>query len=383
MSLTDRRIAILSTGRQDFGILRSTIDCLGRSAGFDVRLWIGGMHLKDRFGRSVELVKDAQLQVARELDFLHEPPDPTFDAAAAVASVGVALRAERPDALLLVGDRSETLGAAVAATVERIPIVHLHGGEESEGAIDNAMRHAVTKLSHLHLVSHPEHARRVRQMGEDPKCVMVVGAPGLDNMYRKDLPGREELARELALPMQTPVVLVTVHPTTIGGDAVSEVAAVATALESVPATYVITQPNADAQGTEIRDFWLRWREGRSNVRVVDVLGERRYWGLLRIAAAVLGNSSSGIIEAPSAGVPSVNVGDRQQGRLRHPATVDVPPEHEVIARKLREAIAPEARKALAGSPALYPKGPAAPRIVEAIRSWKVNGPQRKRFHWLS
>lgn len=378
-----RRIAVLTTGRQDFGILRSTVIALRDAPDFDTLLWAGGMHLSPRFGRTIDRILADGFPVHRQLDFLVDPPDPAADAARALAMVAEALDADRPDALLLVGDRSETMAAGVAATISRVPLVHLHGGEETEGAIDNAFRHALTKLSHLHLVSHPRHAARVLQMGEDPATVVVVGAPGLDNLYRDDLPSRVELETDLGSRLGPPVVVVTLHAATLGGDPLEEVSAVAQALDAVPATYIITQPNADAGGSAIRTFWLEWASGRDHVTVVDALGERRYWGLLRLADAMVSNSSSGLIEAPAAGVPVVNVGDRQKGRLRSPHVADVTPAADVVAEALRSALDPATRRRLADEPHLYPGGPAAPRILAALRGWRPPVPPRKVFHHLS
>ena len=375
-----RTIAVLTTGRQDYGILRSTLLLLHEHPGLRPLLWAGGMHLQERFGRSVDLIRRDGFSIARELPFVSEPPDPTCDAARALTEVGRALEQERCDALLLAGDRSETLAAAFAATLAVTPIIHLAGGEESEGAIDNAMRHAVTKLSHLHLVSHEVHARRVRQMGEDPSTVVVVGAATLDNLYRTDLPGRSLLEPELGCSLEPPLVIVTLHPATLGGDPRGEVAAVAGAMEAVPATYIVTQANADAGGAVIQDYWRRWARGRQGVVLVDALGEARYWGLLRLASAVLGNSSSGLVEAPAAGVPVVNVGERQRGRLRGTGVVDVPAESGAIAAALCRAITLRREGKAAEIRAPYPSGPAAPRVVEAIANWQPPRPPRKRFH---
>jgi UDP-hydrolysing UDP-N-acetyl-D-glucosamine 2-epimerase len=317
------------------------------------------------------------MPVTRELEFLGAGEDPAADAALALAMVGAALAKARPDALVLLGDRTETLAAAVAATTHLIPIAHLHGGEETEGAVDNACRHAITKLSHLHLVSHERHAMRVIQMGEAPETVVVVGAPGLDNLHRPDLPTRDEVEESLGVQLADPLVLVTVHPATLGDDPLAEVSAVAAAMARVPATYLITCPNADAGGRIIQDFWTRWAEGRDDAVLVGSLGASRYWSVLGFAGAVLGNSSSGIIEAPAAGVPAVNVGDRQEGRLRFGRVFDVPVDAGAIEAGLRQAI--DSGRVAPGS-AGYPAGPAAPRIVEALASWRVPRPPRKRFH---
>jgi len=360
------RIAVLTTGRQDYGILRSTLHLLEASKDFDLAVWAGGMHLSPRFGKSVDLIRADGIEPSRELDFLSEPPDSVGDPARALTLVAAALREDRPDALMLVGDRSETLAAGMAAIIVGVPIVHLHGGEESQGAKDNLWRHALTKLSQLHLVSHADHAARVLQMGEDPSTVIVVGAPGLDNLYRTDLPTRSEIERELGRTLRSPLVIVTVHPATAGGDPQAEVEAVASALERVDATHLITQPNDDEGSEVIRSFWTKWARGRENVILVDALGEARYWSLLREASAVVGNSSSGIIEAPAAGVPVVNVGERQRGRMRYGRFADVPADAEQIALALRNALKNGRQK---NHDEGYIGGPAAPRVVAALRDW--------------
>jgi UDP-hydrolysing UDP-N-acetyl-D-glucosamine 2-epimerase len=373
-----RRLAVLTTGRQDYGILRSTILLLRRTPGFEVAVWAGGMHLQRRFGEPLAALKRDGVPVARVLPFLAEPPSPMADTAAALAQVGAALMEDAPDALVLVGDRTEVLAAGLAATLAKVAIVHLHGGEESEGAIDNTCRHALTKLSHLHLVSHRVHADRVIRMGEDPASVVVVGAPALDHAYRDDLPGIEALSEDLGVRLEPPVVVVTMHPATLGGPSGEEVAAVAGAMARVPATYVVTAPNADAGGAEIGDYWRRWAKDRERVALVDALGDRRYWAMLRLADAVLGNSSSGIIEAPALGVPVVNVGDRQRGRLRYGPVTDVPAAEDAVTTALREALA-TGRRAPGEDLGGYPVAPVAPRIVEALRRWEIPRPARKRF----
>lgn len=378
MSSSARRLAVLTTGRQDFGILRGTLELLQRDRRFELRLWVGGMHLQARFGMTVSHIRERGFEVARELAFLHDPPEESADFARAALMVAEALREESPDSLLLVGDRTETLAAAAAATMARTPIAHLHGGEESEGAIDNACRHAITKLSHLHLVSNEAHAARVRQMGESAEAVVVVGAPGLDNVYRDDLPADAEMEHYLSHPLNDPLVLVTVHSATLGtgGVVTAEVAAVAEAMDRVPATYVITAPNSDSGGAQIRDYWSSWVRSRNNAVLIDALGENMYWALMRRAHVVLGNSSSGIIEAPAAGAAVINVGDRQRGRFRYGAISDVSADSEAIRAALTSALAsPRPGSDMTG----YPTGPAAPRIVETLASWRIIHPPRKRF----
>jgi UDP-hydrolysing UDP-N-acetyl-D-glucosamine 2-epimerase len=375
-----RRIAVLTTGRQDYGIFRSTIKALEVDPRFELLLWAGGMHLSQRFGYTIEHVEKDGFTVSERLDFMGDPPDPAADSARATSQVDAALRKHRPDALMLVGDRSETLAAGFAATLVGVPIIHFQGGEETEGAIDNVLRHALTKLSHLHFVTHELHGQRVRQMGERDDMVHVVGPPGLDNLYRSDLPDRAALETFLGVELKDPIVLTTVHASTLGeGDPLEEIRAVTAAMAAVEATYVVTEPNADWGGETIRSFLQAWAASRPRVKLVKALGELRYFGLLRLAACVLGNSSSGLIEAPALGLPVVNVGDRQKGRLRSAHVVDVRSEAGEVEVALRDALGSGTRERLKVAPPPYPRGPAAPRIVEVLASTRLPRPPRKAF----
>ena len=386
------RLAVLTTGRQDWGILRSTCVALRDGLPFELCLIVGGMHCAEPFGRTEQLIIADGFQPAERLDWIARAATPHGQAGRAVEAVGDALERQRPDALLLVGDRFETAAAALAATLERIPIVHLHGGEQTAGAFDDLLRNAVTKLSHLHLVSHLDYARRVIAMGEAPGTVHVVGAPGLDNLHRADLPGRAELERHLGIELTPPVVIVTLHPTTLAlpfegeassngpegpASAVDEVACVIGAMDRVAATYVVTLPNNDPGHEPFRQALVAAARGERRVAVA-ALGDRRFWGLMRIADAMLGNSSSALIEAPALGLPAVNVGDRQSGRIRGANVIDVPTaDVDAVANALQRALAPATRRSLAGAESPFGDGRSTPRIIEILAGWTPPHPPRK------
>ncbi len=372
-----RRLAVLTSGRQDWGILRSTCRLLLADPRFELLVLAGGMHLSPPHGRTLSLLEGEGVRVAERLSWLPvgELPAPWDQAGSALRLVGESLGRLRPEALLLTGDRLETAAAALAATVGAVPIAHLHGGEETEGAFDNQLRHAVTKMSHLHLVTHADHAARVTAMGEDPRTIHVVGAPGLDNAHRPDLPSRSELEADLGLPLRPPVVLVTLHPATLGEDPAREAEALADAMDAVPATYVVTLPNADPGAGRIRARLLE-AASKPGRKALEALGERRYWGLLRAADAVLGNSSSGLIEAPLLGLPAVNVGDRQKGRLRGTNVLDAEPRGPSVAAALSRAISSEFRRGLDGT-SPYGDGRSADRIARILARWTPPVPPRK------
>jgi UDP-hydrolysing UDP-N-acetyl-D-glucosamine 2-epimerase len=350
------------------------------------------MHLSARHGSTIELIRDDGFEPDALLDWVgpgrsgadgdDATPDAPADvqAAAALAAVGAELRAHPVDALVLVGDRFETAAAALAATVNRVPIVHLHGGEQTLGAFDDALRHSITKLAHLHLVSHEEHARRVIAMGEDPASVHVVGAPGLDAAVRADLPDRASLAADLEIALDPPVVVVTVHPATLDVDPAAAARVVTAAMDLVPATYVITLPNADPGAATVRSTLLAAASapGSGTTRLaVDALGERRYWALLRIADAMLGNSSSAIVEAPAVDLPAVDVGDRQAGRRREANVIAAEMDVDDVAAALRRALDPAFRAALADARPRLLDGRAGERIAAIIAAWRPQIPPRK------
>jgi UDP-N-acetylglucosamine 2-epimerase (non-hydrolysing) len=375
-----RSLAVLTTGRQDWGILRSSCTALRARPSFRLDVVAGGMHLSASQGQTVDQIRADGFEPAR-LPWLDDDAATPADvqAARALEAFGGHLRATTPGAVLLVGDRFETAAAALAATVNRVPIAHLHGGEQSLGAFDDALRHATTKLAHLHLVSHEEHARRVIAMGEDPGSVHVVGAPGLDAAFRPDLLDRDALAAELGVALRPPVVIVTVHPVTLGADPAADVEAVAATMRAVPATYVVTMPNVDPGAERIRaDLIDTVAAAPSGTAVaVPALGERRYWSLLRVADAMLGNSSSGLIEAPVVGLPAVNVGERQAGRLRWANVIDAPAEADAVIAALRRALDPAFRAtARDGAPPLA-DGRAGERVADIIAAWRPSRPPRK------
>jgi UDP-hydrolysing UDP-N-acetyl-D-glucosamine 2-epimerase len=256
----------------------------------------------------------------------------------------------------------------VEATRNRIPIVHLHGGEVTEGASDDQFRNAITKMAHLHLVSHVLHGARVVSMGEAPSSVHVVGAPGLDNAHRGDCPPRAWL-RDADKPKTRPLVIVTLHPATLGAPPKMELESVVSAMTAVDADYIITASNTDPGACGIS-----W--GPRNVH--RCLGTDSYWSLMKSADAMLGNSSSGLIEAPAVQLPCVNVGDRQKGRLRGANVIDVWPDAGAVTAALKQALSPEFRASLAGTSSPYGDGHSAERIVNILASWAIPDPPRKR-----
>ena len=368
-----RRVGVVTVSRSDYGHLRPVLEGIRSAPDLELVLFVAGMHLSPDFGLTVREIEVDGVPIAERIDMLEGGDTPEAVAASTgrgVAGFARAYARQRPDLLVVLGDRFEMLAAAVAALPFVLPVAHIHGGEVSEGAMDNQIRHAITKLAHLHFASAEPHARAIARMGEEPWRIHTVGAPGLDRLVDLEALPREALALELDLPADGPWLLVTFHPVTLEyGDTAGHIDELLAALEKTDGTLVMSYPNADTSGRliieRLEEFAARHPR---RCRLARSLGERLYLSLLRHADLMIGNSSSGLIEAPSFGLPVVNIGARQRGRLRGGNVIDVEPAREDILRGIEVAQTPafRARARAAANP--YGDGRAAPRIVEVLRT---------------
>lgn len=380
------RVCIATGTRADWGILRPIAEALRADGGFDVHVLATNMHLMDTYGHTVDNIVADGFEVDAQVPM----PDANNDSGASkavamgecMAGTARVLESLRPDALVILGDRFEMLAIASAATVMRIPIVHIHGGEVTEGAFDDCIRHAITKLASLHLTATEPYRRRVIQMGEEPQRAINIGSPGVWNLMHRPRMARAELCRGLGLDPSQPFAVATFHPATLDTAAPAvRCRAMLDALDRIAGLQVIiTYPNNDPGSAEIIkeiEAWGAARPGRAVV--VKSLGMERYLSAIAEAAVVAGNSSSAIIEVPAGGTPAVNIGIRQQGRLHSPLVIDCGDSADLIEAALRRALDPafvaEARKA--PDPYYRPDTPA--RAVEAIRNLKKD---TKKFYDL-
>lgn len=347
-----RRIAVVTTTRADFGIYRPLLRRLTDDSGIALQLIAGGMHLRPEFGMTIDEIVGAGFAVAARVDLLTGDDSPAGIAEAmsrATRGFADAYAALLPNIVVILGDRFEMHAAAVAAQPLRIPLAHLHGGELTLGALDDSFRHSMTKLSHLHFVATEAFRHRVLQMGEEPWRVVVSGAPGLDNLV--DTPPLDAAALEarIGLPLTPAPLLVTFHPETRdAAPACEQAAPLLRALDEVGLPVVFTAPNADTGGRDIRRLIEDYVSAHPAARLIDNLGTPAYFALMGKAAAMVGNSSSGIIEAASFGLPVVNIGDRQQGRPHAINVIDVPRTAEAIIASIRRATSTAFRVSLAG-----------------------------------
>jgi UDP-hydrolysing UDP-N-acetyl-D-glucosamine 2-epimerase len=364
-----RTIAVVTSSRADYGHLYWPLRDLSEADSVDLRIVALGPHLSPEFGHTLqEIEKDGFVIHARVECLLSSDSDIGMAKTIGVAVLGLAdlFGAMRPDLLLLIADRYEMLAPAAVALALRIPIAHIEGGEVSEGAIDDAVRNALTKMGHIHFTSTHAARQRVIDMGEEEWRVHRAGAPALDHLRRRTLLTRDEVESRLHFDLSSPPVLVAYHPVTLARDTVGEAEALFAALEDVPEQMLFCYPNADAGSRALIDRTKSFLASRGRGALYTNLDAVTYWSLLRQVEMLVGNSSSGIMETASLALPTVNIGIRQQGRERARNVLDAAANKESILKAMEIARAGEFRKSLSGIVNPYGEGHASEKIVQVL-----------------
>lgn len=383
-----RKVCVITGTRAEYGLLRLLMQGIRDDAALQLQLLVTGTHLSPQFGITYREIEQDGFQIDRKV----EVPLADNSAAGVARSTGHgmigitdALESLKPDIVVLLGDRFEILAAASAALILGIPIAHIHGGETTEGAFDEAIRHAVTKMASLHFVAAEAYRRRVIQLGEHPDRTFLVGGLGVDLIRQTPLLDRAAIEAELRFSLGVKSLLVTFHPATLdSADPADQMKELLAALGALADTQLVfTMPNADtgSQGIarQIEDFVA----SHANARAYASLGARRYLSCMAQVDGVVGNSSSGLTEAPSLGVATINIGDRQRGRLKAQSVMDCAPEREDIAAALRRLYSPQFRQALAlGIDNPYGDGGATAKIVEVLRTQPLENLLKKSFYDL-
>jgi UDP-N-acetylglucosamine 2-epimerase (non-hydrolysing)/GDP/UDP-N,N'-diacetylbacillosamine 2-epimerase (hydrolysing) len=369
-----RRIAVVTSSRADYGHLVWVLRDLEAHPDFELQLIVLGAHLSPEFGLTVGEIERDGIPVAERVEsLLSSDTDVGMAKTIGIATLGLAdvLGRLRPDLLLVIADRYEMLAPASVALALRIPVAHIEGGEVSEGAIDDSVRHALTKLSHLHFTPTESATRRVRAMGEEAWRVHQVGALSLDHLRRSALPARAEVEAALSLSLEKETVVVALHPLTLARDTLREADAVLAALARLPQQIVFCFPNPDAGSRELVERARALCASRSEAHLYVNLEHTVYWSLLRNAKLLLGNSSSGIMEAPSLALPTVNVGLRQHGRERARSVIDAPAETSALIAAIERGLGAPFRESLAGMTNPYGDGRAAERVLEVLAETRL------------
>lgn len=368
--MSNRRVCVVTGSRADYGLLYWLMKEIMDEPDLDLRIIATGMHLSPEFGLTYRVIEEDGFIVDEKVEMLLSSDTPVGIAkSVGLATIGFAGALERlkPHLLVLLGDRFEMLAAAQAALVAGIPLAHICGGDVTEGAFDEAIRHSITKMSHLHFVTSGAAARRVRQMGENPQYIFNVGSPGIDNIVRLKLLGRQELEEKLGFKFRDKNILVTFHPVTLDSEpAYKQFGELLSALEGLgpDVGLIFTKPNADTGGRSIIKMIDRFVAGRSNSRAYVSLGQIVYLSVVGQVDVVVGNSSSGLYEVPSFKKPTVNIGDRQKGRLMAGSVINCEAEAAAIARSIGEAFKTDC----SGTVNPYGDGNSSVKIKNIIKS---------------
>ena len=370
-----KRICVITGTRAEYGLLYWIIKGIHEDPELELQLIVTGMHLSPEFGLTVKEIEKDGFPIAERVEMLLSSDTETAIATSmGLGMIGFAKAYEhlRPDVLVVLGDRFEIHAAVSASIPFRIPVAHIHGGESTEGLIDEPIRHAITKMSHIHFAATDQYRKRIIQMGELPKNVFCFGAPGLDNIYRLKLLNIEKLSEELKIPRNVKIGIVTFHPVTLEkGSTRSQILELLEAIKEFEEIYwVFTLPNADTEGRSITEKINNFvSEFPEKGRVFISLGQLRYLSLLKNAVLMVGNSSSGLVEAPSVELPVVNIGDRQRGRVRGKNVIDVPEcKKEPIINSIYKALSPDFRNSLKGMKNPYGEGNASEKIVKILKT---------------
>ncbi|WP_300172985.1 UDP-N-acetylglucosamine 2-epimerase [uncultured Aliivibrio sp.] len=382
-----RKIAIFTGTRAEYGLLYWIIKGIAESEQVELQLYVGGMHLSPEFGKTVQQIENDGFPIAERLEFLLSSDTAvgiTKSMGLALISAADAFERTKPDLLVVLGDRFESMAICQAAMVAQIPIAHIHGGETTEGLIDEAVRHSITKMSHLHFTATEEYRQRVIQLGEQPDKVYNVGAPGIDSIKRLNLLSLNALSDSIDFDIvSSPYMVVTYHPVTLSKDgAVTALKNLLSSLRDYPKhKFIITYPNADTHGRVLIELLDEFKkEFPDRVLLVQSLGQLRYLSALQYCDLVIGNSSSGLIEVPTFKVPTVNIGNRQKGRIAGDTVIHCKGDENSILSSIQLALSAEFKQQcdLTNNP--YGSGEASDRILDVILNVELENLIYKKFY---
>ena len=380
----NRKVCVVTGTRAEYGLLRWVMQGIQEAPELTLQIIVTGMHLSPEFGLTWRDIEADGFRIDRKVEMLLSSDTPVGVAKSmGLGLIGFAdaLQALQPDILVVLGDRFEILSAVAAALVARIPVAHLHGGETTEGAMDEAIRHSITKMSHLHFVAAEAYRRRVIQLGEQPDRVFLVGGLGVDNIKRLQLLERVELETALNFQFGPKNLLVTFHPVTLEqATAADQMAELLAALATRADTHLIfTMPNADTDGRILFSMIEEFVRCHPHARAYTSLGQLRYLSCIQQVDGVVGNSSSGLAEVPSFRKGTINIGDRQRGRLKAESVIDCRPDRQDIAAALEQLYSPAFQESMKQVRNPYGEGGASEKVVEVLRCYPLEGLLKKSF----
>ena len=380
-----KNICVVTGTRAEFGLLRQLMELLENSIEFNLQIVATGTHLSPEFGFTIEEVSSTGFTITKQVEMLLSSDSPTgITKSLGLGVIGFAdaLNDLNPDLLIILGDRYEGIAAALAGLISRIPIAHIHGGEITEGSIDDAIRHSITKMSQIHFVAAKEYQNRVIQLGEDPASVFLVGGLGVDNLKNTPLLSKLELEDSLGLKFSNKNLLITYHPDTVETQKNKEnIKELLVALDNFNDTKLIfTAPNSDAYGHMIYHHIKEFVARHTNAHILSSLGSTKYLSCLREVDAVVGNSSSGLLEAPSFPTACVNIGNRQNGRIKAKSVIDCKPISNEIQKAIAEVYTETFKSKIQDTKNPYGNGGASLKIIQSLKKIEFGSLKLKPFH---
>lgn len=379
-----KTIAVITGTRAEFGLLKKLIKEIDLSKEFNVKLLVTGTHLSKKHGETINEIYDAGFKVFKKvfLDLSSDSPNKISEATSkGLFDFSNIFNDMKPDLVIILGDRYEILSAVISAFFHKIPIAHIHGGEVTEGAIDDSIRHSITKFSHIHFVANEQYKKRVIQLGEHPSRVFNVGGMSIDSINSISLMNKKEIEDELNISFLKKSFLITYHPETL--DEQKSIIQLKNLLKTLrtlnDSTLIFTMPNADPGSQKIFNLIFKFVSDNSNAYAFESLGQRRYFSLVRLVDGVIGNSSSGIAEVPYFKKPTINIGNRQKGRLRADSIIDCDHREESISKAIKKIFTKEFQRKLSKTSSPYGSAGATNKILDILKTTDLNSLVNKSF----
>ncbi len=380
-----KKICVVTGTRAEYGLLRWVMDGISKSKTLDLQIVVTGMHLSPEFDLTYKAIENDGFKINKKIELLMSSDSPigiSKSIGLGLMSFPEAFKDLKPELILVLGDRFEILSAVISAMICRIPIGHISGGEATEGLIDESIRHSITKMSHLHFVAAEEYRSKVVQLGESPKRVFLVGGLGIDNILKLKLLNRNELEKSLNFRLGKNNLLVTFHPVTLENQtSEAQIKELLRALNKLKDTKIIfTMPNADTNGRIIFDLIKEYVKKNDNSKAFTSLGQLRYLSCVKHCDGVVGNSSSGISEIPSFKKGTINIGDRQKGRLKAKSIIDCSPNYKSISNALKKLYSNSFKEKLKVVESPFGNGGASKLIVQTLKRQNLNNILKKSFY---
>ena len=380
-----RKICVVTSTRAEYGLLYWLLKEIKADSELKLQLIVTGMHLSPEFGLTYKEI-EKEFKIDKKIEILsssHTSLDICAEMAIVYEKFAPALAELKPDILVLLGDRYEIFGLAGVASIMQIPIAHIHGGETTQGAFDEAFRHSITKMSHIHFAATNEYANRIIQLGEEPSRVFNVGGPGIENIKKLNLLNKDEFEKSIKFKLAKKNILITFHPVTLENSSAREqFNELLNALDELDDTnFIFTKANSDTDGDVINKMIDEYVSENSQKAVAFAsLGQLRYLSAIKFVDIVLGNSSSGLLEVPSFKKATINIGDRQKGRARASSVIDVRPDKEEILAAIKRAYSKEFEQTLKDTINPYDGGNPSKKMVKILKEIKLDGILKKKFY---